>query len=207
MMLKRRSAASSGLIARQGGVTLVEVIVVMTISTVLILIAALGIGSFFRKYRELSAWAELQKDAIECLNLIKNGVPVGSGNDMEYYGVANALQLRLTNTTTNTGSGIRITPPTSQGLDTPDFAHFYLYDGVVRCTYVHRGIQVASPLYVFPKQEDLEKVIVDKFKITKVNQERDVIAVQVDLHARIKTGSNSTRAIQFSTKMTKKKSD
>ncbi len=189
---------------QQRGVTLIEMIVVVLISTMLITVAAVGIGAFFRKYRELTAWAELQKDALDCLNLIKNGVSVGSGNTMEYYGVANAQQLRLINTTTNTGSGIRITPPSSQGLQTPNFALFYLYDGAVRCTYMHRGIQVASPLYIFPKEENLDKMIVDKFQISKINNESEVLAVQVVLHARVKTGTENFRAIKFSTKMTKK---
>jgi len=176
----------------------------MAISVMLIFVAAVGIGTFFSKYRELTAWAELQKDALDCLNQIKNGVPVGNVQDMEYYGVANALRLRLTNTTTNSATGLRVTPPTDKGLETPDYAHFYLYDGAVRCTYVHRGVQVASPLYIFPKQENLDDMIVDKFLFTKVNPDQDVLAVQVELHARVRTGEDKFRAVKFTTKMVKK---
>jgi prepilin-type N-terminal cleavage/methylation domain-containing protein len=194
----------NSLLGRQRGVTLAELIVVMAISVMLIFVAAVGIGTFFRKYRELTAWAELQKDALDCLNQIKNGVPVGNVQDMEYYGVANALRLRLTNTTTNSATGLRVTPPTDKGLETPDYAHFYLYDGAVRCTYVHRGVQVASPLYIFPKQENLDDMIVDKFLFTKVNPDQDVLAVQVELHARVRTGEDKFRAVKFTTKMVKK---
>lgn len=195
---------NNGIICRQRGVTLVEVIVVMILSTLLIVTAALGVGAFFRKYKQLNAWAELQKDALECLNLIKNGVPVGNADNMEYYGVTNAMKLQLTNTTTTASSGIRITPPTDKLLETPDFAHFYLYDGVVRCTYVFHGIQVASPLYIFPKEENLDKMIVDKFLITKINTEQELLAIQVELNARVKTGTDSYRAVRFKTKMVKK---
>ncbi|HOY85197.1 MAG: prepilin-type N-terminal cleavage/methylation domain-containing protein [Candidatus Cloacimonetes bacterium] len=194
----------NSLLGRQRGVTLAELIVVMAISVMLIFVAAVGIGTFFSKYRELTAWAELQKDALDCLNQIKNGVPVGNVQDMEYYGVANALRLRLTNTTTNSATGLRVTPPTDKGLETPDYAHFYLYDGAVRCTYVHRGVQVASPLYIFPKQENLDDMIVDKFLFTKVNPDQDVLAVQVELHARVRTGEDKFRAVKFTTKMVKK---
>ena len=193
----------NSLLGRQRGVTLAELIVVMAISVMLIFVAAVGIGTFFSKYRELTAWAELQKDALDCLNQIKNGVPVGNVQDMEYYGVANALRLRLTNTTTNSATGLRVTPPTDKGLETPDYAHFYLYDGAVRCTYVHRGVQVASPLYIFPKQENLDDMIVDKFLFTKVNPDQDVLAVQVELHARVRTGEDKFRAVKFTTKMVK----
>ncbi len=203
-MMKAKDRFKTSLLGRQSGITLVELIVVMAISVMLVLTAAVGIGTFFRKYKELTAWADLQKDALDCINLIKNGVPVGSGDNMEYYGVANALKLQLTNTTTNTSTGLRITPPTDKGLDTPDYAHFYLYDGVVRCAYVHHGVQAASPLYVFPKQENLDDMIVDKFVFTKVNPDQDLLAVQVELHARIKTGADSYRAVKFKTKMVKK---
>ncbi len=203
-MMKVTSKPGNNLLSRQRGVTLVEVIVVMIISTLLILISAVGIGTFFRKYKELNAWAELQKDGLECLNMIKNGVPVGSGADMEYYGVTNALKLQLTGTTTSSGTGLRITPPTDQGLQTHDFAHFYLYDGAVRCTYVYHGIQVASPIYVFPKEDNLENMVVERFMISKVNLESEVLAVQVELNARVKTGTDKDRYIKFKTKMVKK---
>jgi hypothetical protein len=194
---------------RQRRVTLAEVIVVMLISMMLILISAIGIGAFFRKYKELNAWAELQKDGLECLNLIKNGVPVGSGSNMEYYGVTNAMAIQLTGTTTTSGSGIRITPPSTGMLDSADYAHFYLSDGVVRCTYVHDGIQVASPLFIFPKRENLESMFVEKFLITKVNTDHDLLAVQVQLDAKVKTGEDQDgkavfRKIKFKTKMVKK---
>jgi type II secretory pathway pseudopilin PulG len=190
--------------ANQQGITLVEVIVVMLISVMLIMVAALGIGTFFRKYRELTSWIELQKDAINCINTMKNGVPVGSGTSMEYYGVANALKLQLTNTTTNTGNGLRITPPTAQGEETPDYAHFYLYNNCVRCTYVHHGIQVASPLYIFPTENNRDRMTVEKYQITKVNQEQEVLALQVELFAKVWITEDSYRQVRFRTKMVKK---
>ncbi|HOR02946.1 MAG TPA: prepilin-type N-terminal cleavage/methylation domain-containing protein [Candidatus Syntrophosphaera sp.] len=202
-MNTKRTFANS-ILGRQRGVTLAELVVVMAISVILIFAAALGIGTFFRKYRELTAWAELQKDALDCLNLIKNGVPVGNAQDMEYYGVANALNMRLLNTTTNSSTDLRIIPPTDKGLETLDYAQFYLYDGAVRCRYVHRGVQVASPLYIFPKKENLGEMIVDKFLFTKVNPDQDVLVLQVELHARVKTGANRYRSVKFTTKMAKK---
>lgn len=195
--------ASSWSCSSQGGFTLIELIVVMALSTMLILISGLGIGLFFRKYKELNAWAELQKEAWECLNTIKNGVQVGQGENMEFIGVTNALELQLTNTATNSGTAIKVTSPSSQGA-TNDYAHFYLFDGGVRCMYVYHGVQAASPLYLFPSRENRDKIIVDKFLITKMNRDRELIAVQVELNARIKTGTNSFRAVKFKTKMVKK---
>jgi hypothetical protein len=69
---------------------------------------------------------------------------------------------------------------------------------------VHRGVQVASPLYIFPKKENLDEMIVDKFLFTKVNPDQDVLVLQVELHARVKTGANRYRSVKFTTKMAKK---
>jgi len=203
-MTKEKNSIGSNILRGQRGITLVEVIVVMLISVMLILVSALGIGVFFRKYKELNAWAELQSEALECLNQIKNGVPVGTGTSMEYFGVTNAVKLTLTNTTTNTAQGLRVTPPTAQGLETPDYAHFYLYDGAIRCAYVRHGIQNASPLYLFPKKDNLDRMKIEKFLITKVNNDQDVLVVQVELNAKVETREGEYRHIKFKTKMAKK---
>ena len=194
----------SSILARQNGVTLIELIVVMAISVLLLLISGLGIGTFFRTYKELTAWTKLQQDALNCLNLIKNGVPVGTGTDTEYIGVINAMTLELTNTTTNVSTGLKVIPPSASDIYKFDNAHFYLYNGAVRCTYVHHGVQVASPIYVFPKEEDLDDIIIDKFLFTKVNPEQNVYVVQVELNARIKTGADRYEMVKFKTKMAKK---
>ncbi|HOD60346.1 MAG TPA: prepilin-type N-terminal cleavage/methylation domain-containing protein [Candidatus Syntrophosphaera sp.] len=194
----------SSILAQQSGFTLIELIVVMTISVLLLLISGLGIGTFFRTYKELTAWTKLQQDALNCLNIIKNGVPVGMGTDVEYIGVVNAVTMELTNTTTNVATGLKVTPPSALDIYKFDNAHFYLYNGAVRCTYVHHGVQAASPLYVFPKEEDLDDIIIDKFLFTKVNPEQNVYVVQVELDARIKTGADRYRMVKFKTKMAKK---
>ncbi|MCB5225012.1 MAG: type II secretion system protein [Candidatus Cloacimonadaceae bacterium] len=205
-MMNSKGKFKNSLLGRQRGVTLTELIVVMAISSLLILVSALGIGIFFRKYKELTAWANLQNDALDCINQIKNGVPVGSEGNIEYFGVINAMELKLTNTTTNSSTGLMITPPSESSTHTQDFAHFYLYDGAVRCNYSHHGVQVASPLYLFPKKEDLNNVIVDKFLFTKVNnhEDREILVLQLELNARVKTGEDRYREVKFKTKMAKK---
>jgi len=203
-MNKNKVTNTKKMLGRQRGVTLIEVIVVMAISTILIMIAGLGIGTFLRKYKELSAWAELQNDAMECLNTIKNGVPVGQSRNLEYYGVTNAMKLELPNTISNTAQSIMITPPANSSSQENDFANFYLYDGAIRCRYRFYGVQTPAPIYLFPKQENLETMSIDKFQITKINSGKDVLAIQVELNARVKTGRDSYRQVKFKTKMVKK---
>lgn len=201
------------------GVTLIEMIVVITLMTMLILISGVGISLFFRKYKELNAWAELQKDGVECLNYIKNGIPVGTqtvrvhdNGDMEflrpkeYYGVTNAMALKFVNAPfgASIANGIRVTPPAPEGLETNDFAQFYLYDGAVRCSYMYRGVQSASPLYLFPKKGKRDDMTLTRFEMRKLNSDQEVMAMEVILEAKVKTGPNTFRTIKYRTKMAKK---
>lgn len=198
-------------LANQRGVSLIEVIVVMVIVVILIMISAIGISLFFRKYKELNAYAELQKDGLECLNTIKNGIAVGQGRDTEFIGVNNALKMTLINAPfgSQSGTAIRVVPPTRDGLDTRDYAQYFLYDKAVRCTYVHRGIQAASPVYLFPKRDKMDTMSLDKFSITKLNPGNELIAIEVVLHGKVLTGKDGSgkdayRYIRYRTKMVRK---
>ncbi len=203
----------------QRGVTLVEMIAVIALMSILIVISGVGIGLFFRKYKELNAWAELQKDGVECLNYIRNGIPVGTqsvrvhrNGDMEfnrpkeYYGVTNALALKFVNAPlgATTANGVKITPPAPAGLDTNDFAQFYLYDGAVRCSYMYRGVQSASPLFLFPKRGKRDDMTLEKFQLRKLNTETELHAFEVTLEGKVKTGPNTFRKIKYRTKMAMK---
>ncbi|MDP2172939.1 MAG: prepilin-type N-terminal cleavage/methylation domain-containing protein [Candidatus Cloacimonadaceae bacterium] len=193
-------------LSNQRGVSLIEVIVVMVIVVILIMISAVGISLFFRKYQELNAWADLQKDGLECLNTIKNGIAAGTGNNVEFLGVNNAIYMRLLGAPfgATTGNAIKVTPPTKDGLETTDYAQFFLYDNAVRATYVHRGIQISSPVYLFPKRDKLDTMTLEKFQIKKVNQGPELIAIEVTLHGKVKTGKDAFRYIKYKTKMVKK---
>lgn len=203
----------------QRGVTLIEVIVVMVIVVILIVISGLGIGLFFRKYKELNLWAELQKDGIECLNYIKNGIPVGSQalriadngdfefiRPKEYFGVVNAVQLKFVNAPwgSATASGIRVSPTTTDNQNQSDYAEFVLYDGAVRCSYKYRGVTSASPLVLFPKSGKRDKMTLEKFQFRRLNNDTEVYAVEVELQAKVEVAPGKFRKINYRTKMAKK---
>lgn len=203
----------------QRGVTLIEVIVVMVIVVILIVISGLGIGLFFRKYKELNLWAELQKDGIECLNYIKNGIPVGSQalrvadngdfefiRPKEYFGVVNAVDMKFVNAPwgSATASAIRVFPNGSDNTLQADFAEFALYDGAVRCTYKYRGVQIASPLVLFPKRGKRDKMTLEKFQFRRLNNDQTVYAVEVELQAKVEIAPGKFRRINYRTKMAKK---
>ncbi len=193
------------IVTNQKGVTLVELISVMAISGMLILISAVGLSVFFSKYKELNTWVELQRDALNCMNTMKMGVPVGSQRETEYYGIANARQLRLIGSLFGSGSGTGITcyPPITEVSQQIDKSQFY-YDGeAVRVNYVYRGVQLGSPQYLFPTRDNLDIVQMQKFTVTQENSGTDVKIVRVDMAARVQLGKNKFRNINFSTRMSK----
>lgn len=65
------------ILSNQRGVSLIELIVVMGITVIMVMISGSGVAVFFRKFDELKKYAELQNDAIELINYIKFGIPMG----------------------------------------------------------------------------------------------------------------------------------
>lgn len=202
------------LLSNQQGFTLIEVISVLVISTLLILVAAVGLSVFFGKYQELNAYVELQKDAVEFLNYLKNGYNVGSGSSIQFNGITNATAMEITGRTEDAGkgNGIKLTPPRREEFPN-DFIHFYLYEGVIRANYMYNGVQVNTPAYIFPKRAMRDKVKIESFKIGDANAYNAIFpykpteklcVVTVELKAKVIINKNTTRRVNFKTVMAMK---
>ncbi|MDD2228396.1 MAG: prepilin-type N-terminal cleavage/methylation domain-containing protein [Candidatus Cloacimonetes bacterium] len=212
--LHRSRTSCIGLLRSSKGFTLVELITVMIISTLLIVIAGVGLSVFFAKYQEINAYVELQKDAMEFLNYLKNGYNVGSGNHIQFNGIINAKAITITGRTNEagTGNGIRISPPLKEEYP-HDFMHFYLQDKVIRVNYMFNGVQVNTPAYMFPKRSETDNVIIESFKISDANAYNvlfdniigePLCVVNVDLKAKVKTAKNKFSYVHFHTVMATK---
>ena len=197
------------------GFTLIEMIVVMVISTLLILSAGVGLSVFFGKYQEINAYVELQKSAVEFLNYLKNGYYVGSGNFAQFNGVANARALQIIGYSgqSGKGTGIYITPPALQEFATADYIKFFLREGVIRADYMHNGVQVNTPAYVFPKREEMNKIKIESFLVSDANafnsiyiprEDEPLCIIKVELKARVEVRKNKYRYVEFSTLMAMK---
>jgi len=198
------------------GFTLIEMLVVLVISTLLIVISAIGLSVFFRKYQELNAFIELQKDAIEFLNYFKNGYYVGSGSTLQFNGVASATELKIEGSSFDqAGSGIMIIPPLSDKHPN-DFIRYYLQGGVIRVDYKHNSIGATSIGYMFPKRNQMDRIKVTKFKISDANANNAIFlykrneklcVINVELEAQIKIGDNNYRTVSYKTVMAMKNMD
>ncbi len=198
----------------QKGFTLIELISVGIISSLLIVIAGVGLSVFFSKYQEINAYVELQKDALEFLNYLKNGYTVGSGSYIQFNGVASAKALAITGRTNEAGkgNGLKITPPFMEEFPN-DFIHFYLHEGAIRVNYMYNGVQVNSPQYLFPKRGEMSRVTIESFKVSDANAYNALFVnkigeplcvVYVELKAKVQTAKNKFRYVNFNTVMAMK---
>lgn len=168
------------------GFTLIELIAVMVISVVLILISATVLSTFYRRYKSLNDMLELQKGAMKCLSVIKNGYPMNRGE--QFYGVTNAKTLEITGRggSWNSGTGIKVTPPQYTDAQRNDMVHFYLEDNAIKVKYIYNGVEVNAAQYLFPERSDRERTKVTRFEVINANQAGQLIPlndiVDTDLH-------------------------
>lgn len=209
-------------IKRNDGITLIELITVMVISTLLIMVSAVGISTFYKRYKVITDFIALQTDAMACLQTIRNGYGFGGG--AEFYGVANARQLTITGNTNTwgVGSGIHISPPSSKDYQASDWVEYYLDHGVIKMNYVYNGIQVDTPQYIFPDRELVDKIEVTRFAVSDANATGSILPVEnfppeniptllkVELDARVLVRENERpkpdeyKSISYTTYMVKK---
>lgn len=197
------------------GFTLFETIAVIVISTILMVVATMGIGIFFRKYQELNAYVDLQKDSAAFLNILKYGYHIGSrSSDIEFEGVTSAKQLTLINMTTIPGvsKGIQITPPlTNQYPD--DYVKYYLHDGVIKMDYRHHGTDSPSAITIFPQAGLKDKVTIEDFLISDANANNAIFqymtnenlcVINVELKTKVQIRDKEFRSVHFKTTMAMK---
>ncbi len=210
------------IIKRNDGITLIELITVLVISTMLIMVSAVGVSTFYKRYKVISDYIDLQTQAMACLQTIRNGHPFGRGD--EFYGVANARQLEIIGGSDSwgAGSGIRILPPAAKDYQKNDWVEFYLESGAIRMNYVYNGIQVDSPRYLFPPREMKDKIQVTKFEVRDANATGSILPLSslsvtdmpallsVELSARVMIRDNphpekdEYKTVNYSTYMVKK---
>ena len=178
------------------GFTLIEMISVMALATVLIFVSGMVISVYFRRYKELNDYIDLQTEAMKCLDTIRNGYALGDGD--QFYGVVNSTKLELTGSaqTWNQATGIKAYPPTGSLIQGNDFIHFYLDRGVIKVRYAYNGMQSSSAKDLFPIRSQQDKMQVTKFAVSDANaggsllpfdalKTEDLAIIKVNLQARV----------------------
>ena len=221
--MRRRRLKTTSIISNQRGVSLIELIVVMGITVILVMLSGSGVAVFFRKFEELKKYAELQNDAIELLNYIKFGIPVGddaSGlvqtglgdyqfkNPKEYFGVNNAVTIEFLNAPfgARQSNSIRVIPVTSReaGLLPTDYADFYYLNGAVRCRRVYQGVGSSTSLVLFPKAGKRDYITLEEIMFKQINSDSNVKVLDVTLRAKVEIGPKRFKHVNFRTQMVRK---
>ncbi|MDY0325503.1 MAG: type II secretion system protein [Candidatus Cloacimonadaceae bacterium] len=210
------------ILKRNDGVSLIELIAVMAMSTILIVISAIGVSAFYKRYKIITDFTALQTDAMACLQTIRNGYAFNRGE--QFYGVANAKELKIIgySDSWDTGTGIHITPPAGKEKATSDWLSFYLEDGIIRMNYVYKEVGVDSPKYIFPSRQDSDRIQVTRFAVRDANNTGNILPLtgfepndiptllHIELEARVKIregkhpAPDEYKTISYSTYMVKK---
>lgn len=180
---------------QNSGSTLIELITVMVISTLLIMASAAAISTFYRRYKFINEFVDLQKGAMEALMIIRNGYAMNRGE--QFYGVANAKKCEIVGTSEQwgAGNGIKIYPPSKTDLQGNDWITFYRDGKSLRVNYMYNGVQVDSPQYLFPPRQLWDRMEVTKFIVSDANSTGGLLPVtddnkntifRVELEARVK---------------------
>lgn len=194
------------LLRSQAGFTITELMVVIVISGFLMAVAATGFSAFFSKFNEMNKTMELQRDAFNCLQTIKNGIPIGSGSGLRFQGIATSDSVVFEGTNSSSGSSIRLFPPITDYTHQNDFIRIFLSGSYVRATYLYGTIQPPAPLYLFPKNTRGNTMEVTKLSFKKVNQGSLAKVLEVQLSARVPLRKDKNKIIyktvNYATRMT-----
>jgi len=193
------------ILRNEKGVTLIELISVVLISTVLIAVSAVGVIAFYNSYNKISSYISLQQGVTETLHLIRYGMrmPATDSNllgvqeynpaEDQFWGISNAKEIELSNFQSFMGYSDRIKMIPAASIHGNDYLEYYLDSGTIRATYIYKGNRVPSPLYIFPKKKDADLVEVTSFKITNENdglyfrllENNPVTLVGIEIEARV----------------------
>lgn len=210
--MRKMKTARTGLLKSESGFTLVEVLSVTLIMGFLIASAAIGFSVFFSKFRELSRWAELQSEAFESLQQIKNGILVGSGENTRFLGVSSANRLELVASGIGGIQGgykLICYHPAQLNLiqgqidvTLEDRVEFWYDRRAIRATTRIYGMPSSNAAYLFPPQEKTDYMEVTKFIISAGEiVGGEVKSVKIELSARVETGKKRYRYVNYSTIM------
>lgn len=206
MHVNKMVPRKSSRLTNQSGYTIVELMTVLAITGFLILAVGIGLSVFFSKFNEITKWEALQKESFECLEQIRTGI---AAPDNSLYGLANATKVEFIGGGYNpTAARGIIAYHTGSGLHTNDKVT-YSYDGrSIRASLVYGGYSTPSPIYIFPKQNQLDYITIEKFTFSQLGHFEDTSVnytlIGVQLEAKVKVAKDKYRYIKYNTQIVNK---
>jgi prepilin-type N-terminal cleavage/methylation domain-containing protein len=199
-MFKDRQEKIMKLLRSQAGFTLTEIMVVIAISGFIMAAATVGFIAFFTKFADLNKTIELQRDAFNCLQTIKNGIPIGSGMDLKFSGVATADSVVFVGVN-QASNHIILYPPITDVTHSADRVEIYLLGGYVWARYIEGTLNPPAKA-IFPAQTRTNKTFVTQLLFSKANTGDAVTKViNVQLVAQVQVRPNQYKSVSYNTQM------
>lgn len=199
---------------RDDGFSLLELIAVLMISTVIFLGASIAVSTFLLKFQELQRISVLNREAFNCLQVIKHGVTVEIGGQTQFMGVINADEAELSGNFVDGGgrTALLLKPPVSHSeYSTHDEIKIFVSDGYVRYEQFVFGASgtTSDERYIFPKRVSNKNKIMEVTKLTFRNGNpiaQTLKVVKVELEARIEIsraekGKRNYHTVRYETYM------
>lgn len=199
---------------RDDGFSIIELMAVLMISTVIFLGATIAVSTFLLKFQELQRISVLNREAFNCLQVIKHGVTVEIGGKTQFMGVTNANEAELSGNFIDGGgrTALILKPPVSHSdYSSHDEIKIYTSDGYVRYDQYVFGAEhtISRERYIFPKLVSSKNRIMEVTKLTfrNINPTANTLkVVKVELEARIEIsraekGKRNYHTVRYETLM------
>ncbi len=182
------------------GFSLTEIVAALAVSTILIILAALAIITFFTKFKELSYFADLQQQAFEAIETMKYGYPLQDVDGYVFMGISNAKTATLEALAGGWGaySGIYCVPDRSALGHANDYIRFYWdrNSKSIRMQALY-GVRFYQE-QIFPKVGD-DRIEVTFFNLTSHTGTPDTRVLKMELTAEVIISEEKRKEVSYTT--------
>lgn len=191
--MKFRSNRINKYLKKDHGYSIVELMAVVVLSSLVFIGAYIAISTFFLKFQQIQRISVLNREAYECMQILKNGVTVNVNNDMHFMGIANCDSATLQGNYVGSGgrSEIRLKPPSFHSLNSgADYIEISLNKGYVvydKNIYSSTYTQTRDQ-YIFPKLKNNKNRLIEVTNLVFSNADPESLElkiIRVELEARI----------------------
>lgn len=151
------------------GFTIIELVAVLVLSTVVMAGSYLTISTFLLKFQQLQRISSLNREAFECMQILKHGITVDVANTTHFMGIANADEANLSGNYSNGGrSEISLKPPSFHSLYSEnDYINIFAKDGYVgyKKNVYNSAYTPNKEQYIFPRNGNSRNQLMEVTKL------------------------------------------
>lgn len=147
------------------GFTIIELVAVLVLSTVVMAGTYITISTFLLKFQQLQRISILNREAFECMQVLKHGITVEVANSTHFMGIVNADEAELSGNYSSGGrSEIVLKPPSFHSLYSDnDYINIFLKDGYIgyKKNVYNSAYTPVKEQYIFPKNGNSRNQLIE----------------------------------------------